>query len=107
MLVVVSAHDSAKDQKCALASTICLTIANREKIPAREAVDARHRYHVAGREVLEHIEKLSPVAMGARHLLSVDDLGAARAAKLLKLCVDRLPVGRDAGIAEPAVFGVS
>jgi hypothetical protein len=35
------------------------------------------------------------------------NLGAARAAKLLKLGVERLAVGADAGIAERAVLRVS
>jgi hypothetical protein len=33
------------------------------------------------------------------------NLGAARAAKLLKLGVERLPVGADSGIAKVAVWG--
>ena len=32
VLVPVSAHGSAKDRNCALASTICLTMANRSKV---------------------------------------------------------------------------
>jgi hypothetical protein len=31
-----------------LASTICLTMANRSKGATRAAVNARHRHHVAG-----------------------------------------------------------
>ena len=73
---------------------------------AGEAVDARHRHHVAGGEALQHFEKLAPVAVRARHLLTVN-IGAARAAKLLKLGVERLPVGADAGIAETAVLRMS
>jgi len=70
---------------------------------AREAVDARHRHHVAGGEGVEHFQKLAPVAVRARHLLAVN-LGATRPAKLLKLGVERLPVGADAGIAEMAIL---
>jgi hypothetical protein len=39
----------------------------------------------------------------ARHLLAVN-LGATRAAQLLKLGVERLAVGADAGIAKMAVL---
>jgi hypothetical protein len=79
VLVLVSAHGSASEQNCAFASAICLTMANRSKCAAREAVDARHRHHVGGREALEHFEKFAPVAGRVRHLLAVN-LGAAYAA---------------------------
>ncbi len=59
-----------------------------------------------GARAVEHFEKLAPVVVRARHLLAVN-LGAARTAKLLKLGVERLPVGADAGIAEAAVLRVS
>jgi hypothetical protein len=41
---------------------------NREQVEgaAREAVDARHRHHVAGYEALEHLEKLAPVVVRPR-----------------------------------------
>jgi hypothetical protein len=39
----------------------------------------------------------------AGHLLAVN-FGAACAAKLLKLRIERLPVGADAGVAETAVL---
>jgi hypothetical protein len=71
---------------------------------ARGAVNARHRHHVAGSEApLEQFEKLAPVAVRAGHLLAVN-FGAACAAKLLKLRIERLPVGADAGVAETAVL---
>jgi hypothetical protein len=70
---------------------------------ARQAVDARHGHHVAGRKALEHFEKLAPVAARARYLLAVN-LRASRAAKLLKLGVERLPVGANSGIAERAIL---
>jgi len=73
---------------------------------ARQPVDARHRHHVAGGEGLEQFEKLAAVAVRARHLLAVN-LRTARAAKLPKLGVERLPVGADAGIAETAVLRFS
>jgi hypothetical protein len=71
---------------------------------AREAVDPRDCHHVAGCEGLQHFEKLAPVVVRARHLLAVN-LAASYAAQLLKLGVESLPVGTDAGIAETAVFG--
>jgi hypothetical protein len=52
--------------------------------------------HVTGGEGGEHSEKLAPIAVRARHLLAVN-LGTARATELLKLGVERLPVGADAG----------
>ena len=69
----------------------------------RQPVNARHCHHVAGREVFEHVEKLASVVMCARHLLALN-LGASRAAKLLKLAVAHLAVGADAAIADEPVF---
>ena len=44
----------------------------------------------------------------ARHLLLVDVPAAASGgAQLLKLSVEGLPVGRDAGVADKAFFGIS
>jgi hypothetical protein len=44
----------------------------------------------------------------AGHLLAVDVPAAASGiAKLLKLSVERLPVGRDAGIADEPFFGIT
>ena len=73
---------------------------------AREAVYPRHDHPISGHEVLEHVEKLAAVGPSAGHLLAVN-LGASRAAKLLKLSVEGLPVGADAGIAEMAVLWLS
>jgi hypothetical protein len=70
---------------------------------AGEAVDPRHRHHVAGGKGLEHFEKLAPVGPRAGCLLAVN-LGAARSAELRKLSVERLSIGADAGIAETAGF---
>jgi hypothetical protein len=70
---------------------------------AREAVDPRHRHHVVGGEGSEHFEEFAPVVVRARHRLAVN-LGASRAAQLLKLGVERLSIGADADIAEAAVF---
>ena len=73
---------------------------------AREAINARHRQHAAGGEGHEQFEKLAPVGPRARHLLAVNLGGTARAAKLLKLGVERLAVSADAGIAENGGFAV-
>jgi len=91
VLVPVSAHGSASDRNCALASTICL------------------RWRTGRRccgpgKVLEHFEKLAPVFVRARDLLAVNP-AAPFGAQLLKLRVERLSVGAHAGIAETAVFG--
>ena len=80
---------------------------NRSKVP-RQPVDPRHRHHVAGAELAEHPVKLAPVGPRARHLLAVDVPAAASGgAKLLKLAVEGLAHGADAGIADEAFFGVS
>ena len=81
VLVPVSAPGSASDRNCALAPTICLTMANRSKVlRARRSMRASH--HVAGREALEHFEKLAPVVVRARHLLAVNP-AASLGAQLL------------------------
>src|SRR6516225_2290049 len=49
VLVPVSAHGSASDRNCALASTMRLTMPNRSRV--LQAVNTRHRHHVAGGEV--------------------------------------------------------
>ena len=74
---------------------------------ARQTVNAPYRYHVAGAELAEHPVRLAPTGARARHLLPVDVPAAASGlAKLLKLAVEGLPVCRDAGIANEALFGV-
>jgi hypothetical protein len=88
VLVPVSAHGSASERNCALASTL-LHDGTHIEGRACEAIDARNRHHVAGGEVAEHFQKLAPVAVCAGHLLAVN-LGAARAAKPLKLGTERL-----------------
>ena len=80
-------------------------MANQVEGVPREAVNPRHRHHVAGGEGLHHFEKLAPVVMRAGHLLPVNFGGAACGPELLKLAVERLSVGAHAGIAETAVFG--
>jgi hypothetical protein len=75
---------------------------------AGETVNPCHRHHVAGEELAEHPVKLAPVGPRSRHLLAEDVPAAASGlAKLLKLAVEGLPVGADAGFAEEPFFGVS
>ena len=82
--------------------------AEQDKGAAREAVNPRNRDQVAGGQLAEHPVKLAPVGPRARHLLAIDVAGGASCrAQLLKLAVEGLPVGRDAGIADQAFFGVS
>jgi hypothetical protein len=103
VLVPVSAHGSASDRNCAFVHDL-FDDGEQVKGAAGEAVNARHRHHVAGDEGLEHFEKLAPVVVRARHLRAVN-LGTACAAQLLKLGVERLAVGADAGIAERRFCG--
>ena len=107
MLVAVSAHGSASDRNCALASHNPLDDGEEVEGAARQSVNPRHRHHVAGGEGLQHFEKLAPVAVRAGHLLAINLGGASCRAKLLKLAVERLTHGTDAGIAEMAVLRVS
>jgi hypothetical protein len=66
--VPVSAHGSASDRNCALASTICLTIAKRSKVLRAQAGEAGHGQLVAGGKgkAVEHSAKLNTPA---RHKL--------------------------------------
>ena len=104
MLVAVSAHGSASDRNCALASHNPLDDGEEVEGAARQSVNPRHRHHVAGGEVLEHFEELAAVVVRARDLLAVNP-AAPFGAQLLKLAVERLSVGAHAGIAETPVFG--
>ena len=82
--------------------------AEKVKGAARQPVNPRHRYHVAGDQLAEHPVKLAPDGPRARHLLAVDVAAAAPGgAKLLKLAVEGLPVGGYAGTADEAFFTVS
>src|SRR4029077_4198405 len=72
VLVPVSAHGSASERNCALATPICFTMAKKVEGASREAVDARHGHHVAGGEGVWQFEKLAAVAARARHLLAVN-----------------------------------
>jgi hypothetical protein len=114
VLAPVSAHGSAKDRNCALASTMRLTIPKRSKGAARQPVDPCHRHHVAGSQLAQHPVKLAPVGPCARHLFAVDvPAPASGGAKLVKLAVEGLPVGGDTGIwnsawkSDPAVGVIS
>jgi hypothetical protein len=111
-LVPVSAHGTGagagvgprlgKRAELRLAIDDALDDGEQVKGAAREAVNPRHRHHVAGGEGLQHFEKLAPVVVRAGHLLAVN-LGAACSAYLFKLGVEDLPVGADAGIADRVV----
>ena len=81
-------------------------MANRSKVEGRtgKAVDPRHRHHIAGADGLQHAKQLAAVSLRAARLLPVD-LGAAFRLQLLKLSVEGLAVGADAGITEAAVYG--
>ena len=92
VLLVLSVRGPAKDRNCALVSTIRFTMLNRSNV-LRKPVDPRHRHHVAGAEFPEHLVKLAPVPVDV-------PAAASGLAKLLKLAVEGLPVGRDAGIAD-------
>jgi hypothetical protein len=69
-----------------------------------QPVNPCHRHHVAGGEGVEHAEKPAPVAVRACHLLAIN-LRTACSAQLLKLGVERLPAGADAGISEGRFCG--
>jgi hypothetical protein len=57
---------------------------------AREAVDPRHRHHVAESQLTEHPVKLAPVGVRARRFFAVDvpaaALGGAKLLKLASVC---------------------
>jgi len=99
VLVPVSAHGSAKDRNCALTSTMRLTMPNRSKV-----LRARRSMRVT----VTTSPGASLPSPRAGHLLPVDvPAAASRCPTLLKLCVKRLPVGADAGIADEPFFGRS
>jgi len=108
VLVPVSAHGSAKDRNCALASTMRLTMPNRSKV-LRASRSIRVTVTTSpGGEAAQHPQKFAPVAVRARHFLAVDVPAAASGrAQLLKLCVKGLPVGRDAGITDKPFLRMS
>jgi hypothetical protein len=59
--------------------------------------------HVAGGQLLQHLQQLAAVSLRAACLLPVN-LGAPFGAKLGDLGVEGLPVGADAGIAETTIL---
>jgi len=71
---------------------------------ARQSVDSRHRHRVAGAERFQHSQQLAPGWLRAAGLLAVNRV-APLLAQLLKLRVERLPVGADAGITKVAKRG--
>ena len=66
---------------------------------ARQAVDARHRHHVAGGELLEHLLQLLPVGPRPGRLLPMNPHAPGRL-QLLKLGIKGLAIGADAGVAD-------
>ena len=106
--VPVSAHGSASERNCALPSHDALDDAKEVEGAARKSVNPRHRHHIAGGQPAEHPVKLAPVCPRTGHLLLVDVPAVASGlAKLLKLTVEGLPVGRDASIADEPFFGIA
>jgi hypothetical protein len=78
-LVPVSAHGSANERNCAFSVHDLLDDGEQVKGTTREAVNARHRHHVARREGVQHFEELAAIAVRACDLLA-ENLGASRAA---------------------------
>jgi hypothetical protein len=106
VLVPVSAHGFGRRSKLRLGVHDLLDDGEQVEGAAGEAVNPRHRDHVAGAETVEHAEKLAPVGVRTRHPLAIDVPAAASGgAKLLKLAVEGLPIGADAGIADEPFFG--
>jgi hypothetical protein len=68
---------------------------------AGQAIDPRHRHHVARGQPLQKPEQLPPIGLRPARLLAVDP-GASVGPQLLKLRIERLAIGADAGIAKAA-----
>jgi hypothetical protein len=107
VLLVLSAHGSAKDRNYALASTMRLTMPNRSQV-----LRARRSFRVtvttSPGASLQSIRFSSRRSARAPVTFSADVPAAASGlTKLLKLAVEALPVGRDAGIADEPFFRVS
>ena len=78
-----------------------LTMPEEVEGAACETVNPRNRHHVAGGQLAEHPVKLASVGPRAGRFLAVDVPAAASGgAKLLKLAVEGLPVGADAGVPD-------
>ena len=87
-------------------ATIRLTMANRSNV-LRASRSMRGTVTTPpGSRASSSLRSSRAVAVRARHLLAVN-LRTARAAQLLKLGVERLPVAADAGVAEGAVLRFS
>ena len=102
VLVPVSAHGSAKDRNCALASTMRLTMPNRSKV-LRASRSIRVTVTTSPGASLPSI-LLSSRRSPSRGRCCGCCIGGA---KLLTLAVEGLPHGAYAGIADKAFFGVS
>ena len=77
VLLVLSAHCSAKDRNSALASTIRLTMPNRSNVLRASRSILVTVTTSPGAERLEHLEKLAAVDVRAGHLLAVNLGGSA------------------------------
>jgi hypothetical protein len=86
-------------------ATIRLTMANRSNV-LRASRSMRGTVTTPPGARASSREEFAAVAVRARHLLAVN-LRTARAAQLLKLGFERLPVAADAGVAEGAVLRFS
>ena len=77
------------------------SLGNIEKIARRsgEAIEPRHRHHVAGLQMVQHLRQLGAAAMRAGCLFLKDALAACRF-QLRALLVKGLAVGRDARISD-------
>ena len=64
---------------------------------ACQAVDPRHDHHIAAGQAFEQLKQLPPISLCAARLLA-ENLGTPLSAQLLKLGVERLPIGADAEI---------
>ena len=68
---------------------------------AGQAVDPHDRHHVAGGQTFQKPEQLPPICLRAAGFLAIDSDTPARL-QLLKLSVERLPIGADTGIPKVA-----
>ena len=71
VLVVVAAHGSANEPNCALASTICLTMANRSKVDRASRSNHVALAAAAGGKGSQHPLQLAPGRLRATGLLPV------------------------------------
>jgi hypothetical protein len=103
--VGVSAHGSANDRNCALASTMRLTMPKQIEGAAGEAVNPRHSHPSPGAR-RSSILRSWRRSLCARYVLAVDVAAAASGgAELVELGIEGLPVGRNTGIADEPFSG--